>query len=159
MRFINYTGLSNEKDNESVFFINSVLTEEFMLFHKTLNYHWNIEGENFLSLHKLLGSHYDWLKESIDKLAERIRILGQVTPLNLKQIDETSQLSEGDPWCAQSEMIYDLVSSHAKVIKIIRQAISGLSSSNDFSTIDLLVNLLSRHEKEAWILSSHLKQE
>lgn len=134
-----------------------ILMEEHFLFQKTLYYHWNITGFNFISIHKLLEDHYEWLKLTVDDVAERIRALGYITPLKFEFPDKGIKPTSQDMEQTAREMIEDLTASHGEVISSLKNAIANLSETDDYATEDLLIKILGEHEKNAWMLRSHLE--
>lgn len=137
----------------------SLLADEYFLYLKTLNYHWNITGETFISLHELLEEHYEWLKETVDSLAERIRSLGHIAPGSYKQFCAATSEQETDGNLTAEKMLADLVKSHEVVINKIRDALEKMGGKRDFATEDLLTTILGEHEKKTWMLRSHLQKK
>jgi starvation-inducible DNA-binding protein len=137
-----------------------LLAEEYFLYLKTLNFHWNITGENFIALHQLLEKQYDWLRVVIDDLAERIRALGHIAPGTYKDYAaQASAVQEGQAEQSGLSMIKALVNSHEAVIRKMRDAITKLKSSKDYASEDMLIKILGQHEKQAWILRSHIMRQ
>lgn len=134
----------------------SLLADEYFLYLKTLNYHWNITGEAFFSLHGLLEEHYEWLKDTVDSIAERIRALGYIAPGSYKQFAANTHSSESDGNLTAHAMLEDLVVSHEAVINKIRDALEGMEGSRDFATQDLLTRILGEHEQKTWMVRSNL---
>lgn len=149
-------GIEKEICHQSCKILSHLLANEYVLYLTTVNFHWNITGENFISLHKLLESHYEWLKESADSLAERIRALGEAAPASYKRFHEETSLKEAIEELTAHEMISTLVERHAKQIRELRQAIKELNDTNDYATADLLIKVLGDHEQKVWMLRSHL---
>ena len=133
-----------------------LLADEYFLYLKTLNFHWNITGESFISLHELLESHYESLKDNVDDIAERIRALGYVAPGTYKKYSSHAHIPEGEENQSAQAMLQELVSSHEAVIKQIRLFINDIQGLMDFVTEDMLTDILGGHEKNAWMLRSHL---
>lgn len=137
--------------------LSEILANEYFLYLKTLNIHWNVTGKNFFSFHQLLETQYEWLKNVIDDIAERIRTLGVIAPANYKKYQSKSNISED---CSKNDfqhMLEDLCVSHEKIILILRKSIKKLGSTNDFGSEDLLIQVLRGHEKNLWILNSHFE--
>ena len=134
-----------------------ILSNEYLLYLQTLNFHWNITGRNFMAIHQLLEDQYEWLKDSIDDLAERIRALGHYAPAHYKQYLKDAVVTEGDETGNFTSMIKTLCFSHTAVIDIIRQQIKEIDTTDDFATVDMLTKLLGEHEHQLWMLRSHIE--
>lgn len=154
---IQFDSISNQRvmSSES---LTLILSNEYLLYLQTLNFHWNITGRNFMSMHKLLEDQSEWLKDSIDNLAERIRALGQYAPAHYKKYLKDSVITEGDESANFTAMIETLCFSHTAIIDIIRQQIKELDSTDDYVTTDMLTKLLGEHEHNLWVLRSHLQE-
>jgi len=135
-----------------------LLANEYFLYIKTLNYHWNITGENFIAMHKLLEQQYEWLKETVDEVAERIRTLGFIAPADLSKYAKVSDIGSGDETETENNMLTDLVNSHLKVIHSIRSLLKSLDSSEDYATADMFIKILGHHEKIVWMIRCHLNK-
>lgn len=152
-------GLGEEVRKQISHDLAALLADEYFLYLKTLNYHWNITGETFISLHELLEEQYEWLKDTVDSLAERIRSLGYIAPGSYKQFCESSHDTGNDGNLTAEKMLEDLVLTHEKVINKIRDALEGMEGKRDFATEDLLTGILGEHEKKTWMLRSHLQKK
>ena len=151
--------LENKKTDDMAIFLNEVLANEYALFTKTLNYHWNVTGPRFSSLHTFLDEHYHNLLTMMDGLAERIRILGQTPKSTVKEMMNTMELHEKNGRdLSSNEMLDDLYQSHSYICKTIRQKTTNDETffSNDPGTEDFLIGLLQKHEKMCWMIRSHL---
>ncbi len=139
--------------------LSHVLADEFVLYTKTLNAHWNLEGPDFHSMHILFESHFNELAEIVDKIAERIRMLGHYAPATLKQFLELTHLTEQTSEKNDSNgFIKELLNDHENIIINIRSQINRLAEQlKDNGTSDYLTDLTEYHEKVAWVLRSHLK--
>jgi starvation-inducible DNA-binding protein len=139
--------------------LSHILADEFVLYTKTRNAHWNLEGPDFHSMHEWFESQYNELAEIVDKLAERIRMLGHYAPATLKQFLELTHLTEQTREKNDSKgFIKDLLNDHEAIIINIRTQINHLAEQlKDSGTSDYLTGLTEYHEKVAWMLRSHLK--
>ncbi len=149
-------GLGAKIREEVSKYLAALLADEYFLYLKTLNYHWNITGETFISLHELLEEHYEWLKDTVDAVAERIRALGHIAPGSYRQFCSASQKDDSAEGLTAKKMLEDLVESHEATIRNIRDALDKMSDSKDFATEDMLVKILGEHEQKNWMLRSHL---
>jgi len=153
-------GLNETVRKEVSEVLGRLLANEYFLYLKTLNYHWNVTGENFISLHQLLESQYEWLIETVDEIAERIRTLGFVTPATYKEFSKKELIikeTEGNQ--TSKEMLTDLVKSHEALIRELRNDIKKMDGTEDYGTEDMMITWLEGHEKRVWMLRSHLQQK
>lgn len=142
----------------TVDYLNSLLANEFSLFTKTLNYHWNITGPRFHSMHEFLDEQYHSLLVVVDEVAERIRQLDAFPKGTLKNFDRKSVLDDLKDTSPQtSMMISDLVNDHETIDRQIKVILKSLEkSANDPATEDMLAGLSKKHEEMKWMLKSHL---
>lgn len=138
--------------------LSKILADEFVLSTKTLNAHWNLEGPDFYSMHRMFEVHHRELFEIIDKIAERIRMLGHYAPATLKQILQLTHLTEKTRERNDSKgFLKELLNDHESIAIHIQMTINHLEDQyKDASTNDLLTSLVTYHEKLVWILRSHL---
>ena len=138
--------------------LNTLLANEYALFTKTLNYHWNVTGPRFHSIHEFLEEHYRTLLEKIDDVAERIREVGSQPCGTMMEFRSKSQVQEHPGVFPEaSVMIGELLKDHNLVCGSIRQMLSDETDySVDHGTEDFLTGLLKEHEEMAWMLKSHL---
>jgi len=136
-----------------------LLSDEYVLYTKTRNAHWNIEGADFLSKHKFFEEQYTRLDEFIDSVAERIRKIGHYAPATLKNFLSLTHLSEYSERSNDAiGFIKDLLADHETIIEFIRGNINSIA--NDFldaGTSDFLTGLMESHEEMAWFLRAHIK--
>ena len=134
-----------------------VLADSYALYLKTHNFHWNVTGPMFQTLHTMFEEQYTELATAIDEVAERIRSLGAFAPGSFSTYAELSSIKEEKGVPAAKEMIAQLVSGHETVIKTARSLYSLCDSSSDDATADLLTARIRVHEKTAWMLRSLLE--
>lgn len=139
--------------------LSKLLSDEYVLYTKTRNAHWNVTGSDFYDKHKLFESQYEKLDEIIDNIAERIRSIGHYAPASLKQFLQLTHLTETNVETNSSvNFTKALLQDHESVIKKIRENIAPFSEKyNDAGTSDFITGLLEQHEKMAWFLRSHLQ--
>ncbi|SEK95332.1 Dps family protein [Parapedobacter koreensis] len=150
----------NDKNRAKVAEILGVLlADEFVLYTKTRNAHWNVEGLDFHSVHVYFEELYDELAEWVDEVAERIRSLGHYAPASLKVFLELTHLTELNAKGNTSKgFIAEMVQDHEAIITYIRESIDAVSEKyKDEGTADFLTGIMEKHEKTAWMLRSHLK--
>ncbi len=136
-----------------------VLSDETVLYIKTKNAHWNIEGADFYDKHKFFESQFGQLDEFIDSVAERIRSLGHFAPATLKSYLGLTHLTEQNREQNDSQgFIKELLEDHESIIIHLRENIKPFADKhNDAGSSDFVTGLMESHEKMAWFLRSHLK--
>jgi starvation-inducible DNA-binding protein len=136
--------------------LRKVFADTYAIYLKTQNYHWNVTGHHFASLHAMFEAQYEELAEAVDGLAERLRILGEFAPGTFEEIQSLSSIKSGKPGQSADLLIGDLLAGHGEVIRRIADLITISSDAGDEGTVGLLSERLSSHEKIAWILKSTL---
>lgn len=131
-----------------------LLADSYTLYLKTHNYHWNVTGPMFNTLHLMFEGQYTELATAVDLLAERIRSLGYKAPGSYKEFQKLSSVSEGDGSIPAQEMIVDLVHSHEAVVRKAREVVDLGEEASDQASVDLATQRLQLHEKTAWMLRS-----
>ena len=150
----------NEANRESVtFLLNKLLADEHVLYIKTRNYHWNVRGMHFQSLHKFFESQYEELAELIDDLAERIRALGHYAVAAMKDFVELARLLETNHVDGSAEkMLQNLLDDHETIIRILRDDLTNDAEKyKDLGTSDFVTGLMEKHEKMAWMIRAYLE--
>ena len=145
-----------ESDRKSVVqILNALLADEYVLYTKTRNYHWNVTGTQFNDLHKFFQAQYEELDASIDEIAERTRALGDKSVATLAEFVKTARLKEspGDYPSAQV-MLANLLADHEAVVRTLRVGAEEAEKHKDMGTNDFLIGLMEKHEKMAWMLRS-----
>jgi len=137
--------------------LSKVLADTYTLYLKTHNFHWNVTGPQFQTLHLMFEEHYNELWQAVDIVAERIRALGFPAPGTGKQFNELSSIKEEDGIPAAKDMIKKLVEGHEAVARTSRGAFKVAEEANDQPTCDLLTQRMQVHEKTAWMLRSLLE--
>ncbi len=131
-----------------------VLADTFTLYVKTHNYHWNVTGPMFNTLHLMFEQQYNELWAAVDLIAERIRSLGAFAPGSYAQFAMLASIAEADGVPTAEQMLADLVSGHEAVARTVRTTLAAAETAGDKSTADLLTQRLQIHEKTAWMLRS-----
>ena len=137
--------------------LSRVLADSYTLYLKTHNFHWNVTGPMFQTLHLMFETQYNELALAVDLIAERIRSLGVAAPGTYKQFLELSAIKEADGVPKAEEMIRLLVKGHETVARTSREVFEVAEAASDQSTCDLLTQRLQVHEKTAWMLRSLLE--
>ena len=152
-------GITNENLSEVAHTLSTILADEFVLYTKTRNAHWNVEGPDFHSKHLFFEGQYQQLDDIVDDVAERIRSLGHYAPGSLKSFLDITHLSEvlHDANTGPG-FIAELLNDHESIIINLREKINVFANDlKDLGTSDFITGLLETHEKMAWMLRSHLK--
>ncbi|BBB56810.1 MAG: DNA starvation/stationary phase protection protein [Rickettsiaceae bacterium] len=136
--------------------LKSVLADSYSLYFKTQNFHWNVTGPNFKSLHSLFEEQYTDLANAIDEIAERIRWLGQKVPGSLKFYSDLTSISSSDEHADSATMIRELIKGQDLVIKTLKATLTIARTFDDEGTCDLLIARIKTHEKNSWILKSSM---
>lgn len=153
-------GISDKDRQGVVDILGKLLADEYVLYTKTRNYHWNVVGPHFNDLHKFFEEQYNQLAGDVDEIAERIRSLGGKTPATLSEFLKNSRLDEhpGD-YPNANAMVTNLVSDHEKIIQNLRTDLETCDTKyHDIGTNDFLTGLMEKHEKTAWMLRSVLEK-
>ncbi|NKD85485.1 DNA starvation/stationary phase protection protein [Haematospirillum jordaniae] len=136
--------------------LSRLLADTYTLYIKTHNFHWNVTGSMFNTLHMMFETQYNELALAVDLVAERIRALGVYAPGSYKQFSALTSLKEETGVPAAEDMIAQLVKGHEAVARTARDVFPLAEDARDESTTDLLTQRLQVHEKTAWMLRSML---
>lgn len=137
--------------------LSRVLADSFTLSLKTLNYHWNVQGPYFSQLHKLFQELYEELIGAVDGVAERIRSLGFHAPANYSDYMRLTVIKEESGHPEAFDMVRQLVLDNEYLVRRCHEVLSVAQSVGDEGTIDLMVDRIKVHSKNAWMLRSHLE--
>ena len=136
--------------------LSRLLADTYTLYLKTHNYHWNVTGPMFQTLHLMFEAQYTELALAVDLIAERIRSLGEPAPGTYRQFAELSSIDEDDDVPDATEMVRRLVKGQEAVARTARSVFPAVEQAHDEATADLLTQRLQVHEKTAWMLRSLL---
>lgn len=150
-------GISKEDRKAIADELSKVLADSYMLYLKTHNYHWNVTGELFHSLHEQFEEQYTELADAIDEIAEHIRALGYRAPGTFKEFNELTSIEEDTEEPEALEMVRRLALGNEQVLRTARKALKPANEAEDEATVDLLTQRLDIHAKTAWMLRSHLE--
>lgn len=146
-----------EKDRKEIAHgLSRLLADTYTLYLKTHNYHWNVTGPMFQTLHLMFEQQYNELALAVDLIAERIRALGVAAPGTYSEFTELTSIKEARGVPTAIEMIQSLVEGQEAVIRTARSVFPIADRANDEPTADLLTQRLQIHEKTAWMLRSLL---
>ena len=150
-------GLESDVRHPIIEILNSSLANESVLSQKTRSAHWNASGSGFFELHILFETQYKQLDEIADKIAERTRILGGMAVSNFKEFLAHSRLEEES---SNVPNMLHLLADHESIIRFLREDIRKVSEEyEDEGTVELMVGVMSLHEKMAWMLRSYIENE
>ncbi len=128
-----------------------------VLYFKTLNFHWNMEGPQFFMYHRLLEEQYKEMADAMDELSERIRMLGHKAPGSMAEYLKLTCVKESRDTLPWKEMVKELVKSHESMVSHLHELINFCDENYDQGTSDLLIERIRFHDKAAYLLRSHLK--
>ena len=135
--------------------LSKLLADSYTLYLKTHNYHWNVTGPMFQTLHLMFEGQYTELALAVDLIAERIRALGFPAPGSYRDFSKLTSIQEAAPGTTKAEdMIRELVSGQEAVVRTARSIFYVVEKANDEPTADLLTQRMQIHEKTAWMLRS-----
>lgn len=130
-----------------------LLADTFALTLKTQNYHWHVQGPAFYALHQLFEAQYRELGESVDAVAEQIRMLGRVVPATLTEYQHLKTIQDGHSEASANDMLLDLVHDHGVLLQDLQQVLEAAEKAHHESVINLVAERISAHEKARWMLS------
>lgn len=136
--------------------LSRLLADTYTLYLKTHNYHWNVTGPMFQTLHLMFETQYNELALAVDAIAERIRALGVRAPGSYSEFAALASIGEDDDTPDANEMIRRLVLGQEAVIRTARSIFASVEAARDEPTADLLTQRMQVHEKTAWMLRSLL---
>ena len=151
------TGISDKQRAAIVHGMSKLLADTYVVYLKTHNFHWNVEGPMFQTLHQMFMEQYTETWNAIDLIAERIRSLGEYAPGTYKQYSELTRIKETDGVPKAEQMIQLLIEGQEAVVRTARELRPVADKANDEPTLDLLTQRMQVHEKNAWMLRSLLK--
>ncbi len=136
-----------------------LLADEFVLYTKTRNAHWNVTGDNFHAMHIFFEEQYTKLEDLIDSVAERMRKIGHYAPATLKEYLELTHLTEySDRTNDGLGYMKDLLSDHESIIDFLRGNVAPFADKyKDYGTSDFITGLMETHEEMAWMIRSYFR--
>ena len=145
------------KSNAVVGQLSELLSDSYILYLKTQNFHWNVTGPMFTTLHGLFMAQYTELATAIDEIAERIRALGAFAPGSFAEFRTQSAVKEAAGHPSAKEMIKALLADQEKIVALSHKLFASAEAAKDQATADLATRRQNAHEKNAWMLRSHLE--
>lgn len=149
-------GISEKDRNQVSQGLSKFLADTYTLYLKTHNFHWNVTGPMFQTLHVMFEQHYNELWMAVDEIAERVRALGSIAPGTYGEFSALSSIKEQKGDVKAEDMVKSLVEGHEAVIRTARSVFPVAEKAGDQVTMDLLTQRMQIHEKTAWMLRSLL---
>ena len=137
--------------------LSGLLADSYTLYLMTHNYHWNVTGPMFTTLHTMFEAQYTELALAVDEIAERIRSLGEYAPGSYTDFVRLSEVKEETGHPSAREMILSLTADQETIAAVARRVIEAAEAVRDQASADLATRRLDVHEKNAWMLRSHLE--
>lgn len=147
-------GIPEQHRKEIAQGLSRLLADSYTLYLKTHNYHWNVTGPMFNTLHLMFEQQYTELAAAVDEIAERIRALGEIAPGSYREYAKLTSIEEETEVPDAEQMIKQLVAGQEAVIRTARSIFPMAEAANDEPTADLLTQRMQVHEKTAWMLRS-----
>ena len=151
-------GIQTEQRQAIADGLSRLLADTYTLYLKTHNYHWNVTGQMFNTLHLMFETQYNELALAVDLIAERIRALGHPAPGTFKEFLSLASIKEVNGTPKADDMIRHLVAAQEATARTARKLFPVVEAANDQPTADLLTQRLEVHEKTAWMLRSLLEE-
>ena len=149
-------GINPKERAEITAGLSRLLADSYTLYLKTHNYHWNVEGPLFNTLHLMFEQQYTELAQAVDIIAERIRALGEPAPGSYAAFAKLTSIEEEEEVPEAETMIANLLKGQEAVVRTARSIFPAAERANDEPTADLLTQRMQIHEKNAWMLRSML---
>jgi starvation-inducible DNA-binding protein len=150
-------GINEADRTEIAAGLSRLLADSYTLYLQTHNFHWNVTGPMFQTLHLMFEEHYTELATAVDVIAERIRALGMPAPGTYSDFSRLSSIEEISGVPKAQEMIRILVEGHEAVVRTARSVLPLVDKASDEASVDLLTQRMQLHEKTAWMLRSLLE--
>lgn len=151
-------GISEQERKGIVEGLSRLLADTYTLYLKTHNFHWNVTGPMFQTLHLMFETQYNELALAVDLIAERIRALGSPAPGTYSEFARLSAVKEPSGVPSAQDMIRQLVQDQETVVRTARSMFKAVDQASDEPTADLLTQRMQVHEKTAWMLRSLLEK-
>ena len=151
------TGLTEEQREAIAGNLSKLLADTYTLYLKTHNFHWNVTGPQFNTLHAMFEQQYVELATAVDEIAEHIRALGVKAPGSWAEFGRLASVEEANGDEDATEMVRQLVIGQETVVRTAREGFPSADVANDEPTADLLTQRMQIHEKNAWMLRSMLE--
>ncbi len=151
-------GVSGDQRQQVARHLSCLLADTYTLYLKTQNYHWNVTGPYFHTLHLMFEDQYTDLSQAVDLVAERIRTLGLYAPGSYLQFQKLSSIQEEEHTPKARNMVKNLIEGHRITVQTAKKAFQTASQRQDEATLDLITQRIQTHEKTIWMLKSLLEE-
>ncbi|MFA6036775.1 MAG: DNA starvation/stationary phase protection protein [Legionellales bacterium] len=131
-----------------------VLANTYALYLKTQNYHWNVTGMHFAALHRLFDEQYNELAESVDEIAEHIRMQNDLAPGSFNEFQKINKISDAKSNLDAQAMITDLLESHTLLLALLEDTLKQAQIESDEVVADFMIERMGAHKKHQWMLRS-----
>ena len=149
--------MAHEAQQNVIEALSHLLADSYTLYLKTHNYHWNVKGPMFNTLHTLFETQYTELALAVDEIAERIRALNAPAPGSYAAFSALTAIKEATDVPSATAMIEDLAADQATVVEAAKRVVAAGEAADDAATADLGVRRIDIHQKNSWMLRSHLE--
>lgn len=150
------TGMTKEERTVISGALSKLLADSYVLYTMTQNFHWNVHGQNFFSLHKLSEEQYEELGKAVDEIAERIRALGFFVEATMSSFLKLTSIEEEKAVRSTQTYLEHLIKGHETVIRDCRALATLAEKNQDAATVDLMGRRLNVHEKALWMLRASI---
>ena len=150
------TSVMRDRTQRQISQLSTFLASTYVLYVKTQNFHWNVTGPRFYTLHLLFEDQYKDLADATDVIAERIRALRAIAPATMHEFLQLSEIKESREQLTENQMLEILAEDHEDMSNLLTEYISKAEEDGDEGTGDLFIQRLRVHEKMAWMLRTHL---
>ena len=150
-------GIEKKACEEVAETLSRFLADTYALYLKTQNFHWNLVGPEFISLHLLFEKQYEDMADGVDEIAERIRSLGIYVQASFSAFQKKASIPESNHKISSKQMLKELLDGHEAICRLGRPLITRTQELHDDITADLVIRRMAFHEKAAWMLRSHLE--
>jgi starvation-inducible DNA-binding protein len=150
-------GISDEARRKIAKGLSALLADSYTLYLMTHNFHWNVKGPDFNSLHMMFMTQYTEQWNALDVIAERIRALGHPAPGTYREFVKLASIKEVEGVPGSEDMVRHLVAAQEATARTARKLFPVVEAANDQPTADVLTQRLEVHEKTAWMLRSLLE--
>ena len=135
----------------------ALLADSYTTYLKTHNFHWNVTGPMFTTLHTLFETQYTELALAVDEIAERIRTLGHRAPGSYSEFQALASVQESTGKVSANDMIEELAADQDRIVATAQKLLEAAESVGDQASADLAVRRMDVHQKNAWMLRAHLE--
>jgi starvation-inducible DNA-binding protein len=150
-----HIGITEKVQSQVAILLNQLLADEFVVYVKTLNFHWNVVGSDFYALHLFFQKQYEELLDIVDEVAERVRIFNIPSIGSCAEFIEHATVPESiGQKLSALDMLAQLCTDHETIIQSLRKSITKTAEIGDEGTSNFLTDLMEKHEKMAWMLRS-----